>query len=57
METSYLIKLLKENSLKKRALDKNREEKSKELDKEIKEMDMNSSSNVHEKRVKDVLGY
>jgi len=51
-----LIKL-KENSLKKKALDKNREEKLKELDKQIKEVEINSNINNHEKIVKEVLGY
>ncbi|MDD2896190.1 MAG: secretin N-terminal domain-containing protein [Aliarcobacter sp.] len=51
-----LIKL-KENSLKKRVQDKNRKEKLKELDKEIKEVELNSNINNHEKRVKEILGY
>ena len=50
-----LIKL-KENSLKKRVQDKSREEKLKELDKEIKEVEINSNINSHEKRVKEILG-
>ena len=50
-----LIKL-KENSLKKRVQDKSREEKLKELDKEINEVEMNSNINSHEKRVKEILG-
>lgn len=50
-----LIKL-KENSLKKRVQNKNTEEKLKELDKEIKEVELNSNINNHEKRVKEILG-
>lgn len=53
-----LIKL-KENSLKKRVQNKNTEEKLKELDKEIKEIkeiELNSNINNHEKRVKEILG-
>ena len=50
-----LIKL-KENSLKKILQDKNREEKSKLLDKEIKEIETNSNTNNHEKRVSEILG-
>ena len=47
---------LKENSLKKRVQDKNREEKNQELDKKIKEVEMNSNINNHEKRVSEILG-
>ena len=50
-----LIKL-KENFLKKRFQDKSREEKSKLLDKEIKEVEINSNTNNHEKRVSEILG-
>ena len=50
-----LIKL-KENFLKKRFQDKSREEKSKLLDKEIKEVEISSNTNNHEKRVSEILG-
>ena len=50
-----LIKL-KENSLRKIVQDKNREEKSKLLDKKIKEIETDSNINYHEKRVSEILG-
>lgn len=50
-----LIKL-KENHLKRRIQDKNREEKSNELDKEIEKVSSNNEKNEHEKRVHEVLG-
>ncbi len=59
LEDKYLedsLLKLKENSLKKRVQDKNREEKNQELDKKIKEVEMNSNINNHEKRVSEILG-
>ena len=59
MEDKYLedsLIKLKENFLKKRFQDKSREEKSKLLDKEIKEVEINSNTNNHEKRVSEILG-
>ncbi|PUE63398.1 type II secretion system protein GspD [Arcobacter caeni] len=50
-----LIKL-KENHLKRKIQDKNREEKSNELDKEIEKVSSNNEKNEHEKRVHEVLG-
>lgn len=50
-----LIKL-KENHLKRKRQDKNREEKSNELDKEIEKVSSNNEKNEHEKRVHEVLG-
>ena len=50
-----LIKL-KENHLKRRIQDKNREEKSNELDKEIEKVSNNYEKNEHEKRVSEILG-
>ncbi|MDD3056588.1 MAG: secretin N-terminal domain-containing protein [Aliarcobacter sp.] len=50
-----LIKL-KENHLKRKIQDKNREEKSNELDKEIEKVSSNYEKNEHEKRVHEVLG-
>ena len=50
-----LIKL-KENHLKRRIQDKNREERSNELDKEIEKVSSNNEKNEHEKRVHEVLG-
>lgn len=50
-----LIKL-KENSLKKKIENKNREEKSKQLDNKMKEVELNSNLNSHEQKVKEILG-